>query len=90
MVLTTISTEAPIIVDRNGKFYGISLPISTEIKQILNGQFGPSITIDYVADKFNDVARQIEKNKGEGKCQGFTHQPSLCLEHNMSAFYHAP
>ena len=59
MALPTISAEAPIIVNGNGKFYGVSIPISSEIKQILIGQFGPSITIDYVADNFNNVARQI-------------------------------
>ncbi len=35
MTLPTISAEAPIIVGGNGKFYGVSIPISTEIKQIL-------------------------------------------------------
>ena len=44
-MLPTISAEAPIIVDGDGKFYGMSIPISTEIIQILNGQFGPSITL---------------------------------------------
>jgi len=35
MALPTISAEAPII--GNGKFYGVSIPVSTEIKQILIG-----------------------------------------------------
>ena len=88
MVLPTNSAEAPIIVDGNGKFYGISVPISTEIKQILNGQFGPSITIDYVADNFNDVARQIEKMENRANAKDLPtnhlHEPFSCLKHNMS------
>ena len=86
MVLPSISPKAPIIVD--GKYYGISIPISTDIKQILNGQFGPWITIDYVADNFNNVARQIDimesRTNAKDLPNNHLYEPFSGLKHNMS------
>ena len=88
MALPTIFAEAPIIVNGNGKFYGFSIPISSEIKQILIGQFGPSITIDYVADDFNNVARQIERMvkrvNAKDLLTNYFYEPFSCLKHKMS------